>query len=432
MTTGISIAHTASLKELGLLDNSGLPVGGGLAVTTLNAPANSSTDSSTWATLALGKHTIVTGLTGDTIIKLPAGATKAAWKITVDGNQLSGYRVTLLAAGSDAISYDGITTHSSAKIVNASDWLEGSWVGPYWTLNNGATRGGVPSSYSTTTKRTKQIDLSLSCSRSGWAGVYAKGVFYADSTGSWRLAFNISGTFTEASISTLQVDINNCKPAGTQSVSGLLGGSSPSALIQSYIVQSVSSGKVYVNAVTAGNVSSFFASGDIYLLEEPTAYTIAANMENVLSSDVYIPNVSGSTAGLVPASNSNLDDASATRLGLKQYLIGSTYNGGVTIGVSGGVTVSRGILVPYQLNDGTWRMRFNITCTQTSASSTIINLTSVAYPYSEAISASNGVAALITSNVYDGGYIYLEAASAYTNVKVSGDVAITAKPNWAY
>lgn len=306
MTTGISIAHTASLKELGLLDNAGLPVGGGLAVTTLNAPANASTDSSTWATLTLGKHTIVTGLTGDTTIKLPAGASKAAWKITVDGNQLSGYRVTLLAAGSDTISYDSITTHSSAKIVNAGDWVEGSWVGTYWALNNGATRGGVPSSYSTTTRRSKVLNLQVS--GTNWVSDRAVGYVYADSTGKWFLHANIAGHLT-TQLDNIDLIISDivAKASISQAVSSHLWHSSSGHFATQRSVISkynATQSEIYAVAVTAPYLTNAEFTVDIELDSEPTIYTTAANMENVLSSDVYIlPYVPGVSAGLVPAAS---------------------------------------------------------------------------------------------------------------------------------
>lgn len=56
-----------------------------------------------------------------------------------------------------------------------------------------------------------------------------------------------------------------------------------------------------------------------------------------------------------------LTDAQATALGMKAYFHGTTYNGGNAPTVSGsGFSNLRSLFIPYQMQDGTWRMRFNI------------------------------------------------------------------------
>jgi len=107
--------------------------GGGLVVEVLDAPATSGVD------LVAGKHYIVTGLTADTTLNLPVGASESAWRVSVLGNNTSGFRVTLHAAGSDTIGWDGTTTYSDAKIVYADTWVEGSWRTTYWAIDDASS-----------------------------------------------------------------------------------------------------------------------------------------------------------------------------------------------------------------------------------------------------------------------------------------------------
>jgi hypothetical protein len=119
--------YNSTSKKLEIADGSSFKeVGGGLAVTVLDAPAL------TGVNLESGKHYIVTGLTGDTTLNLPQMALGSSIRIGVFNNLASGYRVTLAAYAGDAIGYDSTTTHTSAKIVYADDWTEVSARTTYW------------------------------------------------------------------------------------------------------------------------------------------------------------------------------------------------------------------------------------------------------------------------------------------------------------
>jgi hypothetical protein len=154
--------------------------------------------------------------------------------------------------------------------------------------------------------------------------------------------------------------------------------------------------------------------------------------------------VSSSSAGLLPASNSNLEDATATRLGLKQYLHGTTYNGGIAPTVTsaqGGFTVARAAFVPYQTQDGAWRLRFNMYYAFTSATVTTVtasvngvtfkNVSFYSQPISIAPSATanitNGYVSPNTANI-----IASVTSSTQTGFGLSGDVELDSKPTWAY
>jgi hypothetical protein len=74
------------------------------------------------------------------------------------------------------------------------------------------------------------------------------------------------------------------------------------------------------------------------------------------------------------------DDVISTRLGLKAYSNGIVYNGSA-ITVSGGSNAfsNRGVFIPYQMQDGSWRLKFNfdvgIVPSSTSLSVTISGIT---------------------------------------------------------
>jgi hypothetical protein len=151
--------------------------------------------------------------------------------------------------------------------------------------------------------------------------------------------------------------------------------------------------------------------------------------------------VAENSAGLFPAYNTNLDNATATRLGLKQYLHGTAYNGGVAPTVGGsGVTPLRGSFVPYQTQDGTWRMRFNISVTHsgmTGGSSYSISINGATFiaTYNQAFTAISGAAAPYTcsgNTATDSSNLTIYPATNATFAQMSGDVELKSKPTWAY
>lgn len=151
--------------------------------------------------------------------------------------------------------------------------------------------------------------------------------------------------------------------------------------------------------------------------------------------------VSGQSAGLLPASNSNLDDATATRLGLKQYLHGTTYNGGiaptVTLGAGGGTlsSVDLASFVPYQTQDGSWRLKFNIAVTVSSAARTLAALDVVGISVGTlqaAYGLSSSSPLLATSYVSGARFQIDHSSTTTTKYYFSGEAALSSKPTWAY
>jgi hypothetical protein len=144
-----------------------------------------------------------------------------------------------------------------------------------------------------------------------------------------------------------------------------------------------------------------------------------------------------STTPILPAA---MSDAEATELGHKQYLSTGSYNGGGAPTVSGtNWTTTRAVFVPYKMQDGTWRLRFNV-CGSISSATASIDLafdavTFIAGANNYQACSGFGDATMIVTVFASPGTnsvsIY-QASSTSTNFRISGDVELNSKPTWAY
>jgi hypothetical protein len=134
-----------------------------------------------------------------------------------------------------------------------------------------------------------------------------------------------------------------------------------------------------------------------------------------------------------------------------QYLHGGSYNGGnaPTITLSstapaGGVlaAVVRSIFIPYQMNDGTWRVKFN-TVIGMSSPSARTNLTFAVAgltfkslsTWSQAITATELSSVVACQAFVDQGSNNFEinhVSTSAANYVFYGDVELDSKPTWAY
>jgi hypothetical protein len=145
-------------------------------------------------------------------------------------------------------------------------------------------------------------------------------------------------------------------------------------------------------------------------------------------------------SGLLPAYNTNLDDATATRLGLKQYLHGTAYNGGIAPTVTcpqAGFAITRATFIPYQMQDGVWRVKFNIiatfsTATITSLVFTINGITFASIQQAVLSNFFNSLTNYAYTNVSASTINIVTASSSDNGVKLFGDVELASKPTWAY
>jgi len=154
------------------------------------------------------------------------------------------------------------------------------------------------------------------------------------------------------------------------------------------------------------------------------------------------------TKGGVVVSQSpvGMSDQLATQLGLKQYLHGTTYNGGnaPTVACSqAGTTINRGLFIPYQVQDGIWRLKFNISIGFTSTSITslpAVSTSGISFKTGvlQAVAASLGGSTIgnfqqAWANPGAGSLFVSQTAGAATNSAFfAGDVELDSKPTWAY
>ena len=324
------------------------------------------------------------------------------------------------------------------------------------TINIGQRAGSTIAPVSSYTKRTKElttVSITASTSVSNVTGVVSKCFFYADSAGIWRMSGTIKFVADLATTSAWYVTIDNVVFYSStkfyQSIGGYVDDTDFIAkAITTVAVPNEARIIMLSTSTTTGetgrDISLTFC--DVLLNAEPTTYTTAANMENVQNISAYFPPVSSGVAGIFPALNTELDNVTATRLGLKQYLHGTTYNGGnaptVTYTFGGGTlsAVNRAVFIPYQSQDGTWRLRFNGNITLSSASRTevqftINGVTSIALYQAIPGSAGDGtnpylIAAAVKPS---SGVVDIACASATTTIYYfAGDIELASKPTWAY
>jgi len=151
--------------------------------------------------------------------------------------------------------------------------------------------------------------------------------------------------------------------------------------------------------------------------------------------------------GLVFAASS-LSDAQATLMGLKQYLHGTAYNSGISPTVTSaqaGFSVIRSVFVPYQTQDGAWRLRFNIAASFTASIISVVsvsingvvskNLTQYFQPVFGVFYTVSGTNGFYQSyaGVNNGTLTcQLTSTNNVNGVAFSGDIELDSKPTWAY
>ena len=160
----------------------------------------------------------------------------------------------------------------------------------------------------------------------------------------------------------------------------------------------------------------------------------------------YFPNISLQNISVVSSEN-----ASNTKYGFMGYLLGTTYNG-VALSItstSGTITSQAGTLMPYQMADESWRLRFNISVNfQAAVSRVLLFVPGVNFRLYKGATASPNIAiAASTIDSYqlvvngfaqnNSGFISLSVwanGEPYQALswQASGDLALELKPTWAY
>lgn len=183
---------------------------------------------------------------------------------------------------------------------------------------------------------------------------------------------------------------------------------------------------------------AFGAAGDRYIenLTQDKDIVFQVNKAGVKTEAARIVGSTGlMKVSIDPTAMSNAD---ATRLGLKEYVHGTTYNGGnapTITGQAGFAADSDCVFIPYQMQSGDWRLKFNIRFGQTSSTTADITIAGVTFLKLMAVqvSANNSSATTYVGRTTSGtGTIVLRSGVADTQFSVSGDVELSSKPNWAY
>jgi hypothetical protein len=138
----------------------------------------------------------------------------------------------------------------------------------------------------------------------------------------------------------------------------------------------------------------------------------------------------------------SMGDVLATSLGYKRYVPGGSYSGGGAPTISGTnwTTGTDSTFIPYQAQDGTWRLRFNIYGTiSVGATSLTLTVNGVTFQNltgtnnGQPIAVRHGATAISLGQVNDNtSTIGLTCNSSTTEWGCSGDVALESKPTWAY
>lgn len=139
------------------------------------------------------------------------------------------------------------------------------------------------------------------------------------------------------------------------------------------------------------------------------------------------------------------ENIAATKAGLKVYSHGTTYNGGlsptITLNSGGGTlsSVTRSLFIPYQMQDGTWRLRFEITVIPSSLSRTQAQFTVAGITFKSTTGFYQMFATTDTNvqmmgyAIYNTGILVNQHAAATTAIyNMAGDVELESKPTWAY
>lgn len=153
------------------------------------------------------------------------------------------------------------------------------------------------------------------------------------------------------------------------------------------------------------------------------------------SSGAY---ATGAAAGTLPPVTS-MGGVLATQLGHKQYLIGTAYaNGTPTLSSTPtGWSMTRGVLIPRQMSDGTWRLAIQLRGTWTSTATASFTLSGVT---SRNVSNLNQALAAAPQTTTAGTYgVWSPNSGNFSSVSeatqaggaIYGEIELESKPTWA-
>ena len=139
----------------------------------------------------------------------------------------------------------------------------------------------------------------------------------------------------------------------------------------------------------------------------------------------------------------SMTDAEATRLGLKVYLHNVSYNSITpTISMVAGsslTSVTVGEFIPYLTQGGVWRLKFSAAMIVSSAARAVaafavVGVTTPAVYQAIATTVLGGAVPCqgYTDNASSAFMVIVHASATTGNYICAGDIALAAKPTWAY
>jgi hypothetical protein len=146
----------------------------------------------------------------------------------------------------------------------------------------------------------------------------------------------------------------------------------------------------------------------------------------------------------IPNSSTAMDNAEATKRGLKLYIAGTNYNNGISPTLSGTNSWStvRGVFRPFQTQDGTWFLWMQVQGTVSSASrsSSTVDINGITTKnvasYNQALACTSGGSATdspsaeISEN--DNTVVMRHATDTTSRYSFEGTIELESKPTWAY
>lgn len=192
-------------------------------------------------------------------------------------------------------------------------------------------------------------------------------------------------------------------------------------------------------------------NANLITIQPPTlsgSYSLTLPDGDGAANQVLSTDGSGVLSWVAPSVDpTTLSDSDATRMGLKQYVNDTSYNGGNSTTVSGsGFTIggttwatTRGVFVPYEIQDGSWRLRLNLVGISSLATTTAtLSVSGVTYKntsaFYQACTAWWGtmLAARAYANPNSTDIITDLIGGSNTTISISADLELDSKPNWAY
>lgn len=311
------------------------------------------------------------------------------------------------------------------------------------TLSDKLTRGTVP--LSNLPERTVWVDenvLQIVATSGGGANnptavPFAKARVTKDSNGVYHLEAELSltrtaGTSINFKMAGVSVD-NSGTLEHTFQITNDNGGGAP---LYARILNDEFQALTFSTTTTG-----YAASISVVLDAKPSWFD--ANREAGFSINAQVEAFDGVSNGLM-TTPTGLSDTAATMLGLKTYSHGTTYNGGnaptITVGGATLNSVFDSKFIPYQVQDGSWRLKFNFafdnTTSTTNCGAIVAGVTAKnSSNFVQSICLVQQRAAANTTT----GYILPNTSefTCYSSTTdalwtLSGDIALESKPNWAY